>query len=114
MIEGEGSIYVETARPERGIPAYPTVAIGMSDLDTIERLGRLLRASHHTRVDRRHKHFSTIYVVRIRGYRALRLIMEIRPFLSARRKQQADTALAVMPKEELAKLPLYDFGTDTR
>ena len=109
IVEGEGSFYLNTNRPGEHTASDVMVQVGMSDADTIARLAALLGVPRAEKPDKRKANFSTIYTIRLTGFRAIALIREIEPYMSDRRRQKAAELMTVVPPQVLQQTPLFDF-----
>ena len=89
LLEGEASF----CRPSPSSPRSPIIDIEMCDADTMARIGALfgLAVRHRTRPKR--PEVNDTYIVRLTGRRAVQLMWELRPYLSARRQAQIDRAM---------------------
>lgn len=90
-------------------PGDVEVSVGMSDADTITRLATLLGVRTTEKADHRKEAFSTIYRIRLSGFRAIALIREIEPFMSSRRRAKAAELMTLVPSHVLQHTPLFDF-----
>lgn len=89
LLEGEGTFF--PGPPSN--PRAPVMAVVMIDHDVISRVARLMGVSAVT-VAPRKAEWSTAYVVRVRGARAVAWMNRLMPMLGLRRQAQIKRALA--------------------
>lgn len=89
ILDAEGAFMA----PSPSAPTKARVSVEMSDEDVIRYLARVVGLAYHER-PARHERAKPTYVLLIRGRRALSLMAEVYPYLSARRRAQIDTLLA--------------------
>lgn len=88
LLDGEGSFLC----PPPSMPNQPAVALAMTDEDIVARAALLLEAKYMT-LPRRQSHHKVVYVVRVRGHRAVETMEALEPHMGLRRRQQIDAAL---------------------
>lgn len=88
ILEGEGTFL----KPHPSTPNQPSLGLSMCDKDTVERVASIFRVSFFA-IKPRKSHWSTSYVMRIRGKQAMAVMRAIRPLMSGRRQAQIDAAL---------------------
>lgn len=89
LLEGEGTFF--PGPPSN--PRSPVLAVAMIDQDIISRVASLMGVSAMT-VAPRKPEWSTAYVVRVRGARAVAWMTRLLPMLGQRRQAQVRRALA--------------------
>lgn len=108
LLEGEGSFL----RPSPSKPREPKIDLEMKDRDAVERVAALLGLSYRTRI-RNKPNTSPTYHVRLSGRRAVQLMWRIRPYMTARRQDQIDAAIATFrdrgPKYDPMNMPKFMF-----
>lgn len=90
ILEGEGCFTWCHPAPGR---TYPQIAVAMSDEDTIFRLALILGTKYHKRPEPRDNR-KQCWRVQITGRKAVELMRQVRPYMSARRKARIDELLA--------------------
>jgi hypothetical protein len=102
LLEGEGSFL----KPPPSSPGSPQVSVQMTDLDVILRVEGLL-GIRHTICLPKESHHKISYTVRLRGGRAARLMIRLRPLMGTRRQGQIDRALAAWDRsKDRYKVPI--------
>lgn len=89
LLEGEGSF----KRGAPSSPRLPVISVTMTDEDVVARVAALWGVRHLT-VRPRRDHWAVSYATQLRGADAVAWMRALRPFLGARRKAQADRAMA--------------------
>jgi hypothetical protein len=99
LLEGEGSFM--TGPPSS--PGLPVIAVNMTDLDVMARIGRIFGRKVHV-VRPRNVRWRTSYQVRVNGREAVRWMTLLRPLMGSRRQSQIDRALASYAPRPIALL----------
>lgn len=94
LLEGEGNFEVVPARPHINRPIEVRVNLSMTDRDVVERVAKLVEATSSIRKQGRNnnKH-KPIYILSIKGYRAIRVMSSILPFMMSRRSARIQHAI---------------------
>ena len=93
LFEGEGSFM----KGPPSCPQYPVLSIASTDEDVIQRVGALLAVAYCP-VRKRREHWKQSYCLRLHGRRAVELMLQMRPYMSKRRQEQIDIAVASYEK----------------
>jgi len=94
ILEGEGSFL--SGPPSR--PRAPAIVVGMSDLDVVQRVAKLLGVNF-VNVTERLPH-KTMYKTAVTGSRAVELMRLLHPLMGERRGRQIEKAIASYSKWE--------------
>ena len=89
LLEGEGSFM-------RGMPSSPNVprvSVHMTDEDVIARAARAFGTSYHALQPQRENHKPNYRTI-LKGWPAVRLMQELRPWMGRRRQEQIDRAVS--------------------
>jgi hypothetical protein len=97
LLEGEGSFLAGSP----SAPNMPQVAVQMTDEDVIEKVATMWEVSYH-KTKRAKSHHKQAFTTRVRGKKAVELMVRLRPHMSARRQSQIQRAL-----ESYEVLPHY-------
>lgn len=90
LLEGEGSFM----KGPPSAPNTPSVSVHMTDLDVVERVTKLFGMGFILEPKKQRDHHKKSYLSRVRGQRAIDLMILLRPLMGERRKSQIDRALS--------------------
>lgn len=96
LLEGEGSFLVGPPSD----PTRPRISIQMTDEDVIQQVAKLFGRTYYKCGNRSPNSWKDSYAVKVRGAKAVEIMRQIRPYMSARRKAQIDRALTCWPDKE--------------
>lgn len=95
LLEGEGSFMKGT--PSQ--PRMPVISLQMTDEDVVAKAANLLGTRYYLVRPKRNYH-KTVFLAKLRGKRAVGIMMKIRPLMGQRRQQQIDKAVACYKPQE--------------
>jgi hypothetical protein len=108
LLEGEGAFiltkahYTGTKRVSGREYLYPAIKLNMTDEDTVRKAAELMGGCAVCRV--RHHPYQDTFMVTLSGARALRMMEQIRPFLSTRRAAKIGEIVIAIGEKYRAKL----------
>lgn len=90
LLEGEGSFM----RGSPSSPNSPRIAVQMTDEDVVARAAALLGVGYTKNgADPRNPNWKLTFSAKVRGARAVDLMLQLQPYMGARRYAQIDAAL---------------------
>jgi hypothetical protein len=107
LLEGEGSFCKPSPSMNKNC-SY--ITIQMTDLDVMQKVAGLLGASCHNGSKPKKSHWKPVYIVRLKGKRAVELMIQMRPYMSVRRQSQIDAAVSAytVPQRRLGYDDIQD------
>jgi hypothetical protein len=105
LLEGEGSFF----KGPPSEPNVPRIQLAMTDEDVVARVARLFGGNGHysEKYDsrRQRRGWRRVYQTRLKGSRAVDLMLELKPLMSTRRREQIDKAVKSYTRYRYGTLP---------